>query len=131
AADRLPPAGISIPDADRQELVAGTATLGKDIETLRKELKDKPSLLTLLPDVEIFHKAVDWALRYDEFFDSKQTAFAKKLLQQGHDRAQQLQDGQTPWLSATGLVVRAYRSKLDGSVQPYGLVVPAAPRQKD
>jgi hypothetical protein len=65
-------------------------------------------------------------LRYDEFFEGKQTAFAKKLLQQGHDRVQQLQNGQAPWLSASGLVVRGYRSKLDGSVQPYGLVVPAA-----
>src|SRR5207237_4538653 len=73
AADRLPPAGISISDADRQELTAGAASLDKEIEGLRKDLK--PSLLPLLPDVEIFHKAVDWASRYDEFFDSKQPAF--------------------------------------------------------
>ena len=30
-----------------------------------------------------------------------------------------------PWTTATGLVVRGYVSKIDGSVQPYGLVVPA------
>ena len=125
AADRLPPAGIAIPDAERQELTNGVASLGKEIEALRKDLAAKPALLASLPDVEIFHKAVDWALRYDEFFEGKQTAFAKKLLQQGHERAQQLRDGQAPWLSASGLVVRGYRSKLDGSVQPYGLVVPA------
>jgi len=64
AADRLPPAGISIPDAERQELTAGAATLHKEIEALRKDLAAKPTLLQLLPDVEIFHKAVDWALRY-------------------------------------------------------------------
>ena len=29
-----------------------------------------------------------------------------------------------PWRDATGLVVRGYRSNLDGSVQPYGLFVP-------
>jgi dienelactone hydrolase len=28
------------------------------------------------------------------------------------------------WLRSTGLVVRGYRSKIDGSVQPFGLVVP-------
>ena len=36
----------------------------------------------------------------------------------------QLAAGKAPWTTATGLVVRGYRSKIDGSVQPYGLVVP-------
>src|SRR5207237_6741082 len=29
-----------------------------------------------------------------------------------------------PWRRATGLVVRGYRSMIDRSVQPYGLVIP-------
>src|SRR5205814_2057160 len=32
--------------------------------------------------------------------------------------------GKHPWTSATGLVPLGYVSKIDGSVQPYGLVVP-------
>jgi hypothetical protein len=51
-------------------------------------------------------------------------AFAKTLLAQGSERVKQLANGQAPWLQATGLVVRGYRSKLDDSIQPYGLVVP-------
>ena len=35
-------------------------------------------------------------------------------------------EGKAPWNTATGLVVRGYVSKIDGSVQPYGLVVPAS-----
>jgi|TARA_B110000037_G_scaffold217173_1_gene277623 predicted peptidase len=35
-----------------------------------------------------------------------------------------LENGQAPWLTKKGLVVRGYRSKTDHSVQPYGLVVP-------
>src|SRR6267378_1903322 len=62
AADRLPPPGITIPDTDRQELSAGVAALRKDIHALAEELSAKPQLLDLLPDVEIFYKAVDWAL---------------------------------------------------------------------
>jgi Prolyl oligopeptidase family len=42
------------------------------------------------------------------------------------ERVQQLRDGKPGWTSATGLVVRGYVSKIDGSVQPYGLVVPAS-----
>jgi pimeloyl-ACP methyl ester carboxylesterase len=74
--------------------------------------------------VEIFHKAVDWALRYDEFMAPREIAYARTLLKKGHERSTQLRARQTPWLDATGLIVRGYRSKIDGSIQPYGLVVP-------
>jgi dienelactone hydrolase len=121
---RVPPPGIKIPDSDRAELEAGVAELGKDIESLKTDLKAKPVMLDLLPDVEIYHKAVDWALRYDEFYKTNETQVARTLLEQGNERARALRDGKAPWTAATGLVVRGYRSKIDGSVQPYGLVVP-------
>jgi hypothetical protein len=124
-AKRLPPAGVAIPEAARQELTAGIAALATEIEGLRTALAKKPSLLSLLPDVEIYHKAVDWALRYDEFFDVKQMDFARHLLTVGRERAAALRDGKAPWLEATGQVIRGYRSKLDDSVQPYAVVVPA------
>ena len=126
-AKRLPPAGIAIPDPDRTELTAATAALAANFAALRTELTaaKKTSLLALLPDVEIFHKAVDWPLRYDEFFSPKEVATARHLLAVGRERIAALRSGKAPWLDATGLVVRGYRSKLDDSVQPYGLVVPA------
>src|SRR3989441_8438306 len=123
---RVPPPGIKIPAADRTELEAGAAALGQSIQALRSELKSKPDLLELLPDVEIYHKAVHWALAYDEFFRSNEVKVARALLQQGMERAQLLNEGQAPWSSATGLVARGYLSRIDGSVQPYGLVVPAS-----
>jgi hypothetical protein len=43
-------------------------------------------------------------------------------------RVRALREGQAPWASATRLVVRAYVSRIDGSVQPYGLVVPPSYR---
>jgi hypothetical protein len=39
-----------------------------------------------------------------------------------------LRESSAPWIDTTGLVVRGYVSKIDGSVQPYGLVVPASYR---
>ena len=122
---RIPPPGVAISESDRAELNESAAKLAKEIEALRGELKSKPALLELLPDVEIFHKAVDWALRYDEFYRSNEAGLARALLKQGMERARQLHDGKPTWLNATGLVVRGYISKSDGSVQPYGLVVPA------
>ncbi len=120
----VPPPGVAIAEAERAELTSGAETLGKDIAKLRVELSAKPALLAELPSVEIFHKAVDWAMRYGEIFDLKQVAVAREQLLQGHARAASLRKGEVPWNTATGLVVRAYRSGIDGSVQPYGLIVP-------
>jgi hypothetical protein len=123
-AKRIPPPGITLTDVDRTTLTAGVAALRRDLDALPAELAGDARLLALLPDVEIFHKAVDWALRYDEFMAPKEIAFASHLLEEGRARVAQLRAKQAPWLDASGLIVRGYRSKLDGSIQPYGLVVP-------
>jgi dienelactone hydrolase len=121
----VPPPGIAIPEADRAELQASVIDLGKEIGALRKELKGKPALLDLLPDVQIYHNAVRYALAYNEFYDLKEIPIARALVKKARERMAQLRDGKSPWTTATGLVVRGYVSKIDGSVQPYGLVVPA------
>ena len=120
----IPPPGIEVPEATKAELSAGVIALGHEIEELRTALAGKPQLLALLPDVQIFHKSVDWALSYGEFFDAKQFEAAKRQLALGHERAQQLKEGKAPWASATGLIPRGYLSAIDGSVQPYGMVIP-------
>lgn len=112
----IPQPGIEIPAADRAELEKGVAELGAEIEALGSN--------ELLPDVEVFHKAVDWALRYNEFFEPKQIDIARKQLAIGRQRAAELKAGKPGWLDDTGLVVRGYRSQIDGSVQPYGMVIP-------
>ncbi len=122
---RVPPNGIPIAKSDRSELQSGVDAFGREIASLQRALADEPDLLALLPDVQIFHRAVDWPLRYDEFYRSNEVSLARKLLEQGTERARQLREGRAPWLTATGLVVRGFVSRIDGSVQPYGLVVPS------
>jgi len=112
----IPPPGIPVPAADRAELQAGLARLTQTLEPLRAN--------PLYPDAAIYAKAVRFALEGDEFFKPAEIASAKELLKQGQDRANSLAGGAAPWQSATGLVVRAYTSKIDGSLQPYGLVIP-------
>lgn len=121
---RQPPAGVAITENERVSLANEAARLGTAVETARGELRGKPGLLRYLPDVQVLHKAVDWALRYDEFFNPAQTAWAGEQLREGFSRLESLKKGELPWLSAHGLVVRGYESKIDGSVQPFGLVVP-------
>ncbi|HLK69870.1 MAG TPA: prolyl oligopeptidase family serine peptidase [Bryobacteraceae bacterium] len=113
----VPPPGVELPAQTRAELEAGLHHLRASID---KIAPNHP----LLPDLLIFHEAVRYALQYNEFFKADEFAKAKNLLERGEERAAQLADGKAPWTTATGLVVRGYRSKIDQSVQPYGLVVP-------
>ena len=76
-------------------------------------------------DAEIYAKAGEWLLRYPgEFYDKSYVQKALKVLDTGLKRAAALETGKAPWLQATGRLARAYRSKIDGSIQPYGLVIP-------
>jgi dienelactone hydrolase len=115
---RIPAAGIELPANDRAELEAGLKKLSAATEKIRTH--------PLAPDVLIYREAVRYALEYGEFLKADEIGKARKLLDEGQQRAEQLAQGQAPWTTATGLIVRGYISKIDGSVQPYGLVVPAS-----
>ncbi|QDU26871.1 hypothetical protein ETAA8_19550 [Anatilimnocola aggregata] len=119
---RIPKLGVEVPAEKRAELEAGLKELRGKIDDLRK--RNNAKVNELLPDIEIFHKAVNDALVYQELFDPKEVEFAPKLIITGLERAASLAKGESPWTSDKGLVVRGFVSKLDGSVQPYGLVVP-------
>ncbi|HZZ28156.1 MAG TPA: prolyl oligopeptidase family serine peptidase [Pirellulales bacterium] len=122
----LPPAGIEVPVAERADLERGLLNLQAALMDLAAS-KDH-HVQSLFPDVQIYERAVASALANHEFFDASDLGKAKELLQAGLARAEQLQKGESPWTRATGLVVRGYISKIDGSVQPYGLVVPISCR---
>ena len=124
----IPPRGIEVPPDERKALTGLLAELDREIKALPAALKGKPTLLALLPDVEVYHKAVHYALTYNEVYSKGELKQARQLIDQGRERARQLRQGKPAWTTATGLVVRGYRSKIDGSVQPYGLVVPASYR---
>jgi len=121
---KVPPPGIAVPEADRAELEKGLADFTQDLDALRGEIKSKPALVALLPDVQIYLSAVRVALQYGEIFNAKEIPTAKKLLQQGRDRIAQLREGKPAWDKAKGLIARGYVSKIDGSVQPYGVLIP-------
>ena len=135
---QVPPPGIAIPEADREELEAGVAALGGQIAELRawttaQDAAGKSGrrpLRSLLPDIEVLHKAVDWALRYDEFMDLKQIASARRALSEAGERARWIRDPQAPFalppsLNRPGPTICGFRSQIDDSVQPFGVHLPA------
>jgi hypothetical protein len=120
---KSPPNGIEIPSGDRDSLRADATTLKAAITAFASG-DVAPGIRARLPDVEIFPIAVLRALELNCFYDLKQVAAARGLLQEGTARLEALRRGETPWTSAKGPVVRGFRSRIDGSVQPYGVVVP-------
>lgn len=122
AVRRVPKLGIEPKAEDRKALEAGLAALTAALADL--DAKQDPKLADLRPDVEIFRKAVADALEFRELFAPEDVRKATRLLVEGRRRAEQLLGGSAPWTRQSGLVVRGYVSKIDDSVQPYGLVVP-------
>ncbi len=117
---QVPPPGVMIDPTDREALEGTLKTLSEKVAELRAS---KSAIVQqYLPDVEIFARAVKLALEEDGFFDPSDAKRAKDVLAEGLSRAEALAQGKTPWTTATGTVVRGFRSKLDGSVQPYGIV---------
>ncbi len=119
---QIPPSGIDVSPSDRTELERGLHSLAERIATLRSSSDTR--IQSLLPDVEIFYRAVHDALKYNEFFAAGDVKNAHEVLRVGTQRAEQLSTGQAPWTEQRGLVVRGFRSKLDQTVQPYGLLIP-------
>lgn len=115
----IPPPGIELTPTDRQELTSG-------LDRLNTALARIPATDPLLPDVLIYREAVRHALTHNEFFKPEDIRKAHTLLKNGLERAHQLAEGKAPWTQATGLIVRGYRSRIDDSIQPYGLVIPAS-----
>jgi hypothetical protein len=77
-------------------------------------------------DAAVCHKAAEWIVRHDEFPDAKAVPATLKAVDLGLARAAALAKGRHPWTEAKGVVVgRGYRSRVDGSFQPYAIHVPA------
>ncbi|MCA9007667.1 MAG: prolyl oligopeptidase family serine peptidase, partial [Planctomycetaceae bacterium] len=119
---RIPALGVEVPAEQKQQLEQGLAKLKTSLDQLKKS-KDA-RIKALIPDVEIYYRAVWSALEYQEFFHEREIGTGLNLLKQGQERADQLLKGEAPWTQQTGLVVRGYISKIDQTVQPYGLVIP-------
>ncbi|MEZ6031776.1 MAG: prolyl oligopeptidase family serine peptidase [Planctomycetaceae bacterium] len=78
----------------------------------------------LLADVGLFHKAVVWALRYDTPLTPNDELLVTRALTTGLQRAEALAANQPDWTTQKGKVLRGFVSAVDGSTQPYGVIIP-------
>ena len=83
-------------------------------------------------DAQVFAKGVEWCLRHGEFYPAKKEGepsawikYCEDAIAAGNARLDELQAGTNSWTEQEGSTIRGYVSRVDGSVQPYALSLPA------
>lgn len=110
------------PDAETlKAIVAKAERLARAIGSLKKRGLQDP----WLADIEVFYQAASWIVKLDEFFQPESANWALEVLARGLLRAKFASEGEFPWAKARGIsIVRGYRSRIDGSVQPFAVSFP-------
>src|SRR5205823_13346774 len=110
----------------RQQIERGLRELAGRLETLRgHESRGSEGRRDRLADGEVFAKGIAWALRYDTTFAPADVKLLKTAIERCRGRVAALEAGEAPWAARKGKVVRGFVSAVDGSVQPYAVVVRA------
>ena len=121
-----PPAGTE-PSSNAERSRALTDEEGPILRAALRELERKVAALgpsEVMPDVDLYRKGIAWALRYQSVFTAADREQLKRALERGNERADAALLGRTPWRAAQGRLLRAYVSTIDGSTQPFGLIIP-------
>jgi dienelactone hydrolase len=117
-----PPPAEKVDRAVLKTIEDRTDRLERQLDGLRKKGVKDP----FLADIEIFHKAAKYIVSHNEFYNKDSAAWTLAMLDRGLLRASQQSRGEAPWMFMPGFTsVRAYRSQIDGSVQPYAVTLPA------
>lgn len=118
-AQQPPPKPVDLTSEQKRELNAKVDQLAAVVSGLEGRPRH------LVADVEIFLKAGKWLQQFpEEFFTEDDVKNAMAVLDQGLQRGRQLVDGASPWMQQKGRRVHGFYSKLDGSVQLYGMRIP-------
>ncbi len=96
----------------------------KSFETAASELQAEVDRNHLAPDQAIFVKGLTWALKYDREFAPADAVLLEKAIRRARERQGLKPLAVPPWHNRRGKIALGYRSEIDNSVQPYGLIVP-------
>lgn len=78
----------------------------------------------LVDDVGVYAKAAEWIVRHGEFYRPSYADDTLNVLAAGRERSEQLRNGRADWGREPGRHILAYRSRVDGSLQPYAVTLP-------
>jgi hypothetical protein len=97
-----------------------------ELRRIQQRMAALPAGAGAAADAIVFAKAVEWALRYEPALTPGDGGLLKRFLIRAEERLAGLETGRMPWLSKRGKRVGGFVSAVDGSIQPYGLVVPGS-----
>ncbi|MEN9576392.1 MAG: hypothetical protein RL514_4247 [Verrucomicrobiota bacterium] len=117
-----PPAAGPLTEVERKAFLTALQPLQDRLAALRTAQNVNPDRWA---DAQIFLKGVVWALDFEPVADAKSRELVQKALHRARERIAALAAGKQPWADKRGRTVRGFISAVDGSVQPYGLVIPA------
>ncbi len=113
-----------VPPIDRSGM-ALRVELGR-IQNRLDALRQRPDVTPdYWADAHIFAKGAAWALDLEPSLDSTNRAIVQTALQRAAERAAALEAGRQPWAALPGRSIRGFLSAVDGSTQPYGLILPS------
>jgi hypothetical protein len=122
AAQYAPPPPVKPSEDILKKIEEHKEKLEAALRLLRREGLHDP----FLADIEVYLKAATWITQHNEFYDKEAGQWTIEALERGLLRASLSRQGEWPWYQRTGsAVVHGYRSKIDGSVQPYAVTLPA------
>ncbi|MFM8223940.1 MAG: hypothetical protein ACKOJF_33990, partial [Planctomycetaceae bacterium] len=119
-----PPVYQGLTPAEASELWSELATLQARLEPLQAAAHSAAEQ-DRVADAAVFLKGLEWALTYDRTFTPAEVTLLKQAVTKTKERLTPLEQGELPWAGQSGKLVRGFRSAIDGSLQPYGLVIPA------
>lgn len=114
----VPPAGIEIPVETKTAWLNRIVTLETGLAELHSD--------TLWADVAMLIKACRYAIEFQELYSENDFKKVVRLLELATSRLDELKHRRASWTSGTGLQVRGFKSNVDGSPQPVGMIVPEA-----
>ena len=113
------------PVVAKPEELAQIKAKSAQIEAIVAALKTAHADAALVADVEVYAHAGRMLAEYPELFGTQVAIdHAMETLESGVTRAKALQAGQSPWAQGDSRLY-GYVSKIDGSVQPYHVSLPA------
>lgn len=85
-----------------------------------------PYTQMVLADIAIYGKAARWIVKHQEWYRPEYPRWTLEVIERGIQRADNiLTTGQISWLPESGPVCLGYRSTVDGSWQPYVVILPS------
>jgi hypothetical protein len=135
---QIPPPGKPLPTEVETRLLQTVDALDGQVKLL---VAEHPALHATQGDIVVFTRAIRLAIEHQLFYNERDIAKADRLLAEAERRLHLWRGGASRLeilgIGANGvhdqprLIVAGFPSHIDGSIQPYGLVIPAGWNHND